>query len=183
MAGVGSRDSSRGHFRATQSGAFATTFVSVTNTVFANARHVAFFGFVWNVKNPSVFPKALIALQITNTGMYFVVTMVVYVSDGDQPALGTQHMSKRTFPAVGSWLATLWVITWIIAESIPNFDDLPALISGLFASCFNPDISGIFWLFLNQGSDAKNWRRICLTIANLLLFAMDAGPCGMGLLC
>jgi hypothetical protein len=97
---------------------------------------------------------------------------------------GTKHMSKRTWLAVGSWLAitlTVWVIAWIIAESIPNFNDLLALISSLFAAWFTYGISGIFWLFLNFGQYTKNWRKICLTIANGLLFAMGAGICGMGL--
>jgi hypothetical protein len=97
---------------------------------------------------------------------------------------GTKHMSKRTFLAVGSWMAitlTLWVIAWIIAESIPNFNDLLALISSLFAAWFTYGISGIFWLFLNYGQYTKNWRKICLTVANIGLFAMGAGICGMGL--
>lgn len=97
---------------------------------------------------------------------------------------GTKHMSQRTLLAVGSWAGitlTLWVIAWIIAESIPNFNDLLALISSLFAAWFTYGISGIFWLFLNFGQYTKNWRKICLTIVNTLLFAMGAGICGMGL--
>lgn len=58
---------------------------------------------------------------------------------------GTKHMGTRTWLAVGSWLAiigTLWIIAWIIAESIPNFNDLLSLISSLFASWFTYGISG-----------------------------------------
>lgn len=50
---------------------------------------------------------------------------------------GTKHMSKRTWLSVGSWAGItliLWVIAWIIAESIPVFNDLLALISSLFAA-------------------------------------------------
>ena len=50
---------------------------------------------------------------------------------------GTKHMSQKTFLSIGVWLAitlTLWVIAWIIAESIPDFNDLLALISSLFAA-------------------------------------------------
>jgi hypothetical protein len=50
---------------------------------------------------------------------------------------GTRHMSKNTWLAVGSWVGiilTLWVVAWVIAESIPVFNDLLALISSLFAS-------------------------------------------------
>jgi hypothetical protein len=50
---------------------------------------------------------------------------------------GTEHMSKRTWLAIGSWAGitfTFWLIAWIIAESIPNFNNLLSLISALFAS-------------------------------------------------
>lgn len=50
---------------------------------------------------------------------------------------GTKHMSQRTFLAVGSWVAiilTMWVIAWILAESIPVFNDLLGLVSSMFAS-------------------------------------------------
>lgn len=97
---------------------------------------------------------------------------------------GTRHMSKRTLLSVGSWLAitlTMWVIAWIIAESIPNFNDLLALISSLFASWFTYGISGVFWLFLNWGQYTRNWRKIVLTVANVLLFGMGTAICGMGL--
>lgn len=172
-------------------------------------------------------PKALVLLQVTDTGMYFIVAMVVYAYGGDDvpsPALGaagttlgkvawglaiptiiiagviyghvaskyiyvrlfrgTKHMSKRTPLAVGSWLAitlTLWVIAWIIAESIPNFNDLLALISSLFAAWFTYGVSGIFWIFLNHGQYFKNWKKMCLTVANMILIGMGLGICGMGL--
>jgi len=97
---------------------------------------------------------------------------------------GTKHMSKRTPLAVGSWLGitlTLWVIAWIIAESIPNFNDLLALISSLFASWFTYGISGIFWIFLNHGQYFTNWRKMCLTFANVMLFLLGLASCGIGL--
>jgi len=97
---------------------------------------------------------------------------------------GTRHMSKRTWLAVGSWLGitgTLWVVAWIIAESIPNFNDLLALISSLFASWFTYGLSGIFWLFLNWGSYTKNWKKMGLTAANVGLVLMGAAVCGIGL--
>ncbi|KAJ9602275.1 hypothetical protein H2200_013130 [Cladophialophora chaetospira] len=227
MTGVGAKDPSHGDFKATQQASFARAFLSVTNIVFAYAGHVAFFSFISEMKNPKDFPKALILLQVSDTGMYFLVALVIYAYGGDQvdsPALGTagktvgkvawglaiptiiiagviyghvaskyiyvrlfrgtKHMSKKTLLSIGSWLAItliLWTIAWIIAESIPNFNDLLSLISSLFASWFTYGISGIFWLFLNKGQYTKNWRKMCLTAANVGLFLMGAGICGMGL--
>lgn len=53
-------------------------------------------------------------------------------------------MGTRTWLAVGTWIAitlTMWTIAWIIAESIPVFNDLLALISSLFAAwCVKPPL-------------------------------------------
>lgn len=48
-------------------------------------------------------------------------------------------MQKRTFLSIGSWVAIIlvgWVIAFVIAESIPVFNDLLGLISALFASWY-----------------------------------------------
>jgi len=97
---------------------------------------------------------------------------------------GTKHMGKRTWLATGSWAAitlTLWVIAWIIAESIPDFNDLLALISSLFASWFTFGISGIFWLFINKGQYFSTPSKIFLTIVNIGMFLLGLSICGMGL--
>lgn len=44
---------------------------------------------------------------------------------------GTDHMKKRTVLSVGTWIGlvtVLWIIGWIIAESIPVFNNLLSLI-------------------------------------------------------
>jgi uncharacterized membrane protein len=44
---------------------------------------------------------------------------------------GTDHMHQKSFLAVGTWIGialALWVIAWVIAESIPVFNDLLSLI-------------------------------------------------------
>ncbi|EMD00264.1 hypothetical protein BAUCODRAFT_64323 [Baudoinia panamericana UAMH 10762] len=97
---------------------------------------------------------------------------------------GTKHMSKRTWLAVGSWVGIvlcLWVIAWIIAESIPVFNDLLSLISSLFASWFTYGLSGVLWLYINHGQWFKNWRKTSLTVANSLIFCLGAAICGIGL--
>ena len=51
---------------------------------------------------------------------------------------GTRHLNSKGAIATGSWIGivlTCWLIAWIIAESIPVFNDLLSLISALFASC------------------------------------------------
>ena len=61
-------------------------------------------------------------------------------------------MTRRTKTSTLAWTGitlTIWVIAWIIAESIPNFNDLLGLISALFAAHFTYTLSGVFGLFLN----------------------------------
>ncbi|KAH7138207.1 transmembrane amino acid transporter protein-domain-containing protein [Dendryphion nanum] len=97
---------------------------------------------------------------------------------------GTEHMSKRTWLSIGSWALitfVFWLLAWIIAQSIPNFNSLLALISSLFASWFTYGMSGILWLFLNWNNYGKNWKKICLTVLNLFIIVIGAAVCGIGL--
>lgn len=97
---------------------------------------------------------------------------------------GTDRMHTRSFVSVGSWVGitlVLWIIAWIIAEAIPVFNNLLSLITALFASWFTYGLSGMFWLFLNWGRYKSSWRKICLTIINLLIVGIGGCLCGMGL--
>jgi hypothetical protein len=44
---------------------------------------------------------------------------------------GSAHMHQNSFLAIGSWVAIalgVWVVAWVIAESIPVFNELLSLI-------------------------------------------------------
>ena len=46
---------------------------------------------------------------------------------------GSDTMHQRSFKAIGSWVGIglgVWTVAWIIAESIPVFNDLLSLIVG-----------------------------------------------------
>ncbi|KAJ6129382.1 hypothetical protein N7512_002162 [Penicillium capsulatum] len=205
----------------------ATGFLAVTNIVFAYAGHVAFFGFISEMKIPTDYPKTLYLLQGTDTCMYVVAAVVIYYYGGKgvkSPALsstapvtaklaygiaiptiviagvinghvaakyiyvrlfrGTDRMHKRNFLSIGTWVAitlVLWIIAWVIAEAIPVFNDLLSLITALFASWFTYGMSGIFWLFLNWGKYGASWRKVSLTLVNLIVVVIGGCLCGMGL--
>lgn len=58
---------------------------------------------------------------------------------------GSDHLHKRSVLSLGTWVGialVLWVIAWIIAESIPSFNDLLGLIVSLFTSTY------IFWMLI-----------------------------------
>lgn len=115
---------------------------------------------------------------------------------------GTRHLNSKGWIATGSWIGIvvlLWVIAWIIAESIPVFNDLLSLISALFASCefikqqertrrvtnieigFTYGLGGVFWLFMNKGQYFSTPTKGFLTILNIWLFIMGLSICGIGL--
>lgn len=97
---------------------------------------------------------------------------------------GTRHMHERTLLSYGSWTAiliVLWVIAWIIAESVPVFNNLVSLIAALFASWFTYGLAGFMWIYLNWGQLTKNWKKISLTGVNIACFAIGAASCGLGL--
>ncbi|KUM57244.1 hypothetical protein ACN42_g9944 [Penicillium freii] len=216
-----------GKIDATTSVSLSKGFLAVTNIVFAYAGHVAFFGFISEMETPTDYPKTLYLLQVTDTSMYVIAAVVIYIYGGKDvasPALGStkpitaklaygiaiptivisgvinghvaakyiyvrlfrgsDHMKKRTFLSIGSWIGinfVLWVIAWIISEAIPVFNTLLSLITSLFASWFTYGLSGIFWLFLNRGQYMASWKKMALTAINLVIVAIGACLCGMGL--
>lgn len=53
---------------------------------------------------------------------------------------GTNVVHEKSFKSLGSWYGiciVFWVIAWILAESIPNFNLLLGLIAALFGSWFS----------------------------------------------
>ncbi|KAL5364448.1 transmembrane amino acid transporter protein-domain-containing protein [Aspergillus floccosus] len=67
-------------------------FLAVTNIVFAYAGHVAFFGFISEMKIPTDYPKTLYMLQFTDTSIYVITAVVIYRYGGQDvasPALGS----------------------------------------------------------------------------------------------
>ncbi|CAG8422982.1 unnamed protein product [Penicillium salamii] len=81
-----------GKVEATTTVSLSKGFLAVTNIVFAYAGHVAFFGFISEMETPTDYPKTLYLLQITDTSMYVVAAVVIYVYGGKgvhSPALSS----------------------------------------------------------------------------------------------
>lgn len=97
---------------------------------------------------------------------------------------GKEMMHQRSWVSFGIWsviVCCLWVLAWVIAEAIPVFNNLLGLITALFASWFTYGLSGYFWLFLNWGRYKASGKNIFLTVLNLIVFAIGATICGLGL--
>ncbi|KAJ5823637.1 hypothetical protein N7447_005977 [Penicillium robsamsonii] len=97
---------------------------------------------------------------------------------------GSNKMHSRSFLSIGSWVAiclAVWVVAWIVAESIPVFNDLLSLISAVFGSWFSFGLPAIFWFYMNKGRYFQNWKKSVLTITNALVLAIAFAICGLGL--
>ncbi|RAK86392.1 putative amino acid transporter [Aspergillus costaricaensis CBS 115574] len=97
---------------------------------------------------------------------------------------GSDRMHERSFVSVGFWVGIaliIWTIAWIIAESIPAFNDLLSLVSSLFGSIFSYGLPAIFWLSMNRGSYNASASKIFLTMVNIAIIGIAFAICGMGL--
>ncbi|KAJ5151262.1 uncharacterized protein N7482_010514 [Penicillium canariense] len=96
----------------------------------------------------------------------------------------SHHMHQRSLLATGTWVAiglTTWTIAWVIAESIPVFNDLLSLISALFGSWFSYGLPAIFWMLMNKGQWFSSPKKILLFIVNLVILGIAFAICGLGL--
>ncbi|GKZ27766.1 hypothetical protein AbraCBS73388_005616, partial [Aspergillus brasiliensis] len=78
---------------------------------------------------------------------------------------GRNAMHSRSFSAISLWAAvsaTLWFLAWVVAESIPVFNDILGLTSSLFASWFTFSLPGMFWLHLNVHGRPLGWKQTIL---------------------
>ncbi|KAJ4287127.1 hypothetical protein N0V88_007749 [Collariella sp. IMI 366227] len=209
---------------------FTSAFLSLTNIAVAFSGHSCFFSVMSELKQPNDWPKALMLLQVCDTVLYIVVSVVIYVyvgPDVPSPALsaagssivrkigwgiaiptivvagviyghvaakyifvrvfrGTKHLAKRTTLGWIGWLgitAGIWIIAWIIAQSIPVFNNLLGLVCALFASWFSYGIPGSLWLWLHYGDWFSSPKRIMQFSLNAMLMLIGLLLCALGLWC
>lgn len=207
---------------------FTTAFLGVANIAAAFSGHSCFFNVMSEMKRPQDWPKALALLQISDTVLYLVASVVIYVFAGPNvptPALSaagsgivrkviwglaiptiviagviyghvaarylfvrifkdTKHLNKKTFLGNVSWLgctALVWTLAWIIAESIPVFNNLLGLMCALFASWFSFGIPGALWLWMYYGDWFTSRRKIAMFTANVSLLVVGLLLCTLGL--
>lgn len=73
------------------------------------------------------------------------------------------------------------IIAWIIAEAIPFFSDLLAIVSALFISGFSFYLPGFMWFILiREGGYFQGWKNTCLTLLNGLCILVGLICLGCG---
>jgi amino acid permease len=208
---------------------FSTAFLAVTNIAVSFSSHSCFFTVVGEFKEPSDWPKALALLQITDTTLYLVAAVVIYVYVGPNvpsPALSasdsfvlrkaiwgiaiptiviagviyghvaasyifgrifrnTKHTVRRTKLSTAAWFGItfgIWLISLIIAESIPVFNSLLGLVAAVFVSWFSYGLPGIFWLWMHYGNwTNQGWKQTTRFVANVVLTLVGIMLCVCGL--
>lgn len=97
---------------------------------------------------------------------------------------GTKHMHTRSFLSNAVWFGItfgIWLISMIIAESIPVFNSLLGLVAALFVSWFSYGLPGIFSLWMHKGHWFDNKKQITRFIANIVLLITGTMLCVLGL--
>lgn len=96
----------------------------------------------------------------------------------------TRHFTKRTLVGDLSWVAVsllIWLLAFVISQSIPVFNSLLSLICALFASWFSYGIPGIMWLFLYREEWFRDWKMMVGVASNVFLVISGIMFCGLGL--
>ncbi|KAF1990955.1 amino acid transporter [Aulographum hederae CBS 113979] len=97
---------------------------------------------------------------------------------------GTNVIHQKSFKSLGSWFLIcliLWALAFLLAEAIPSFSQLLALVTALFCGWFSYGLTGLFWLSINRGRYLENWRKMSLTVLNVAIFCLGCVICGLGL--
>ncbi|ROV88977.1 hypothetical protein VMCG_10139 [Cytospora schulzeri] len=96
----------------------------------------------------------------------------------------TKHFTKRTLLGDVAWVLvslSIWLLAFVISQSIPVFNSLLSLICALFASWFSYGIPGIMWLFLYRGQWFRDWKMMVGLASNIFLVISGVMFCALGL--
>jgi len=95
----------------------------------------------------------------------------------------SKHMVRRTKTSTIAWFGItfgIWVLSLVIAESIPIFNSLLGLIASLFVSWFSYGLPGLFWLWMNWGNLFSDWKQTLRCLANAFLLLSGFLLCILG---
>lgn len=140
-------------------------------------------------------PALLSAGDTVSRVAFGIAIPVIFISGSINTVTAGRFMldkvwSKSTIRYVADrrgWMVWIGLITvgsiiaWIIAEAIPFFSDLLAIVSALLISGFSFYVPGIMWFVLvREGPCFKGWKNITLTLLNSLCIAVGLICLGCG---
>ncbi|KAF3760451.1 hypothetical protein M406DRAFT_93301 [Cryphonectria parasitica EP155] len=124
---------------------------------------------IWGIALPTIVIAGVIYAHVAGTFMF------------ERVFGGTEHVARRTRLGTAVWIGMMlgiWVLAFVIAESIPIFNSLLSLVAALFVSWFSYGVPGLMWLFLHRGEYSQ--RRVGL-VANVGLVIVGLMFCAVGL--
>ncbi|KAL8278123.1 hypothetical protein RQP46_009447 [Phenoliferia psychrophenolica] len=169
-----------------------TTFISGLNAVLNWVGQALIPSFVGDMKHPEDFPKALYVSMAAEFCLFTITGSVVYAYAGTSyttaPAYGSliekygKIAAGLTMPTSWStWMVIVfggWVISFLIGEAVPFFNNLLALITSFFDSWFGFIFWSAAWYELNKGKRlagpyqiAENVVAALMMITGIFFFA------------
>ncbi|KAK5127396.1 hypothetical protein LTR85_006735 [Meristemomyces frigidus] len=132
----------------------------------------------YGIATPTIIVAGVIAALVAAKQIY-----------GDAWHKHPKVQTERSWRALGSWfgiLATLWVVAFAIAEAIPVFSQLLAVIGALFGTWFALGFCSMFWLQMNWKGSVKesyrvHWKKASLACLNVAIILISAAICVMGM--
>jgi amino acid permease len=122
---------------------------------------------------PAKVAYGIVVPAVLATGLVFGHTAVKYMYVVIMRALkSTNQMTDNSIKAWTVWVCSgtvFWIAAFVLANAIPIFNSILSISSATFAAWFCFGISGVFWLFLNWGKLFSTWRKVGLTILNVLI--------------
>lgn len=80
---------------------------------------MAFFGFISEMKTPTDYPKTLYLLQITDTSMYVIAAVVIYIYGGKDVASPALSSTKPITAKLAYGIA-IPTVRYILEMSLPH---------------------------------------------------------------
>ncbi|PSR85886.1 transmembrane amino acid transporter protein-domain-containing protein [Coniella lustricola] len=124
---------------------------------------------IWGIALPTIVIAGVIYGHVAGTFMF------------ERVFGGTEHVVRRTRLGTIAWLSMMlgiWLLAFVIAESIPIFNSLLSLVAALFVSWFSYGIPGMMWLFLYRHEYSQ--RKVGV-VANIGLVIIGFLLCAVGL--
>lgn len=161
--------------------------VSVSSSFYALVAIVIYYYGGTDVESPALSSIPPLFAKIAY-GLAFPTIVVAGVVNGHVAAkiayIGLWQWRKkiaviheRSARSIGSWIginSALWVIAWVIAESVPDFHVLLALVSALFSGWFSFGLTGVMWLYMNRSLLRVNNKKKLLTTLNASIICIGA---------
>ncbi|KAF3047314.1 hypothetical protein E8E11_009432 [Didymella keratinophila] len=97
---------------------------------------------------------------------------------------GTNVVHEKSAKSLGSWYGiciVFWIVAWILAESIPNFNLLLGLIAALFGSWFSYALPIVMWPYQHKGTWFKNTRWAMWSALDAFLFCIGVAIFVLGM--